>query len=215
MQPSVAGSPISGHPARDGQAAAFLPGGAADIIAAFPGHGPPVGLPVRHHDLVFLKHFSQVIGFLVVVTISLIGLGYYLNTRMPEHVNPVAQAKVTARIQPAGAVYAGATGAAAQAQAAQAALEAAKGQVAYDGTLDGSVIFGNLCTGCHTAGVGGAPKLVKGDWTARLAQGKDVLHKHAIEGYKNVGVMPAKGGNPALTDAQVIATVDWMLTQLK
>jgi cytochrome c5 len=26
--------------------------------------------------------------------------------------------------------------------------------------------------------------------------------------------MPAKGGNPALTDEQVKATVDWMLSQI-
>ena len=171
---------------------------------------------MRHHDLVFLKHFSQVIGFLMLVTVALIVLGLYINTKMPHEPNPVAEARTLARIQPAGAVYAGATGAAAQAQAAQAALEAAKGQVAYGGTLDGSVIFGNLCTGCHTAGVGGAPKLAKADWAARIAQGKDVLHKHAIEGFTGAhGVMPAKGGNPALTDEQVMATVDWMLTQLK
>jgi cytochrome c5 len=41
------------------------------------------------------------------------------------------------------------------------------------------------------------------------------LYKHAIEGYNNVGVMPARGGNPSLTDAQVSATVDWMLGNLK
>jgi cytochrome c5 len=174
-----------------------------------------VEFPVRHHDLVFVKHFAQVIGFLVLVTVALIGLGYYLNTLKPVEANPAAEARMLSRIQPAGAVFAGATGAAAQAQAAADALEAAKGQVAYGGTLDGKVVFDNLCTGCHTAGVGGAPKLVAGDWAARLAQGKDVLHKHAIEGYQNVGVMPAKGGNPALTDEQVIATVDWMLAQLK
>jgi cytochrome c5 len=170
---------------------------------------------VRHHDLVFVKHFAQVIGFLVVVTVALIGLGYYLNGQKPVDPNPAAEARTLARIQPAGAVYAGATGAAAQAQAAAAALEAAKGQVAYGGTLDGSVIFGNLCTGCHTAGVGGAPQLTQAAWAPRLAQGKDVLHKHAIEGFQNIGVMPPKGGNPALTDEQVMATVDWMLTQLK
>ena len=51
---------------------------------------------------------------------------------------------------------------------------------------------------------------------ARIAQGKDTLHKHAIEGYTGAaGVMPAKGGNPALTDEQVIATVDWMLANLQ
>jgi cytochrome c5 len=170
---------------------------------------------VRHHDLVFVKHFAQVIGFLVLVTVALIGLGYFLNTRMPAHPNPAAEARTLGRIQPAGAVYAGATGAAAQAQAAQAALDAAKGQVAYGGTLDGSTIFGNLCTGCHTSGVANAPKLEKAAWTARLGQGKDVLYKHAIEGYQNVGLMPAKGGNPALTDEQVKVTVDWMLAQLK
>jgi len=27
--------------------------------------------------------------------------------------------------------------------------------------------------------------------------------------------MPAKGGNPALTDAQVEATVKWMVSQVK
>ena len=170
---------------------------------------------MRHHDLVFVKHFAQVIGFLVFVTVALIGLGYFLNTRMPAHPNPAAEARTLGRIQPAGAVYAGATGAAAQAQAAAAAAEAAKGQVAYGGTLDGATIFGNLCTGCHTAGVANAPKLEKAAWTARIAQGNDTLYKHAIEGYQNVGMMPAKGGNPALTDEQVKATVDWMLAQLK
>jgi cytochrome c5 len=170
---------------------------------------------VRHHDLVFVKHFAQVIGFLVVVTLSLIGLGAYLNTLKPVERNPAAEARTLARIQPAGAVYAGATGAAAQAQAAAAAAEAAKGQVAYGGTLDGKEIFGNLCTGCHTSGAGGAPKLEKAAWSARIAKGVDVLHQHAIQGFQDKGVMPPKGGNPALTDEQVIATVDWMLSQVK
>jgi cytochrome c5 len=171
-----------------------------------------VDLPVRHHDLVFLKHFSQVIGFLMLVTVALIVLGLYINTKMPHEPNPVAEARTLARIQPAGAVYAGATGAAAQAQAAQAALEAAKGQVAYGGTLDGSVIFGNLCTGCHTAGVGGAPKLAKADWTARIAQGKETLYKHAIEGYTGKGgVMPAKGGRVDASDDAIKAAVDYMV----
>ena len=172
---------------------------------------------MRNHDLVFLKHFSQVIGFLVAVTIALILLGMYINALKPPEINPAAEAATRERIQPIGAVYAGSTGAAAQAQAAAAAAEAAKGQVAYGGTLDGGEIYGQLCTGCHTAGVGKAPTLVKAAWTARIAQGVDTLHKHAIEGYQGPdgGVMPARGGNPALSDEQVIATVDWMLTQLK
>ena len=172
---------------------------------------------MRNHDIVFLKHFSQVIGILVGITIALILLGMYINQLKPPEPNPVAEAATVARIQPAGAVFAGATGAAAQAAAASAAAEAAKGQVAYGGSTDGSVIFGNLCTGCHTAGVAKAPKLLKAEWSARIAQGVDTLHSHAINGFTGPdgGVMPARGGNPSLTDEQVKATVDWMLTQLK
>lgn len=172
---------------------------------------------MRNHDLVFLKHFSQVIGLLVAITFALILLGFYINGLKPAQPNRTAIAATLSRIQPVGAVFAGATGAAAQAAAASAAAEAAKGQVAYGGTLDGSVIYGGLCTGCHTAGVAQAPKLEKAAWTARIAQGMDMLHAHAINGYTGPagGVMPARGGNPALTDEQVKATVDWMLTQLK
>ncbi len=172
---------------------------------------------MRTYDLVFLKHFSQVIALLVSITIVLILLGIYINGLKPPEINRVAEAATLARIQPAGGVYAGSTGAAAQAAAAAAAADAAKGQVAYDGTLDGSVIFGNLCTGCHTAGVAMAPKLEKAAWAARIAQGVATLHAHAINGYNGPdgGIMPARGGNPALSDEQVKATVDWMLTQLK
>ena len=90
------------------------------------------------------------------------------------------------------------------------------GQVAYDGTLDGKVIYDNLCGACHTSGAGGAPKLERAAWTARIAQGMDTMNKHAIEGFQgSAGIMPAKGGNPSLTDEQVIATVDWMVDNLK
>ena len=175
------------------------------------------GSHVRNHDRVFLKNFSLVMAVLVAITIALILAGVYLNGLKPVEPNRAAEAATVARIQPVGAVFAGSTGAAAQAAAAQAALDAAKGQVAYDGTLDGAVIYGQLCTGCHTNGVAMAPKLEKSAWTARIAQGSDTLHKHAIEGYKGPdgGMMPARGGNPSLSDEQVIATVDWMLAQLK
>ncbi|MFZ5658100.1 MAG: c-type cytochrome [Pseudomonadota bacterium] len=171
---------------------------------------------MRNYDLEFLKKFSMVIGFLVVLTFALILGALYLHGTLPTERDPSANRMVAERIAPAGAVYAGQTGAAAQAAAAAAAEAAAASQVAYGGTLDGSVIYNQLCAGCHGAGAGGAPTLTRAQWTARLAQGTDTLHKHAIEGFQgSAGVMPAKGGNPALTDEQVIATVDWMLANLK
>lgn len=171
---------------------------------------------MRNHDLVFLKHFSQVIGILVAITIALILLGLYFNAQQQPDPNPVAEAATIDRIRGVGGVYAGSTGAAAQAAAKAAAAAAAAGQVAYEGTLDGSVIYGKLCSACHGSGAGGAPKLETAAWTARIAQGMDVLNDHAIQGYTgSAGMMPAKGGNPSLSDEQVVATVQWMVDNLK
>src|SRR6476469_4439256 len=93
---------------------------------------------VRNYDLDFLKKFSLVIGFLVLVTLGLQFLAYQLNKAVPPEVSPVAVQRTQNRIAPLGAVYAGATGAAAQAAAASAAAAAAASQVAYGGTKDGS-----------------------------------------------------------------------------
>lgn len=171
---------------------------------------------MRNYDLDFLKKFSMVIGFLLLVTISLILFAHHLHGLIPPEVSPEAAQQTEARIAPSGAVYAGATGAAAQAAAQAASQAAAAAQVAYGGTTDGSVIFGNLCTGCHSSGAGGAPTLTHAHWDARIAKGKDTLYDHAIHGFSGTsGVMPPKGGNPALSDAQVKATVDWMISQVK
>ena len=179
------------------------------------GHAPR-DVCVRNYDLDFLKKFSLVILFLIVVTGGLIGLAWSLHgTIAPEEPQAVTQQRLD-RIAPVGDVYAGSTGAAAQAAAASAAAAQAASQVAYGGTLDGSVIYNNLCAGCHTSGAGGAPTLVQAQWTSRLAQGTETLHRHAIEGFTGAaGVMPARGGNPALSDEQVIASVDWMIENLQ
>jgi len=171
---------------------------------------------VRNHDLVFLKHFSMVILFLMGVTVVLLLFAGYMHGTAPHEKDPRAEQRTNERIAPLAGVYAGDTGAAAQAAAAQAALAAAASQVAYDGTLDGSVIYGNLCAGCHTSGAGGAPQLTQAAWSNRVAQGVDTLVKHAIEGYQGqAGLMPARGGNPSLSDEQVAATVKWMVDNLK
>ncbi|AKJ30808.1 c-type cytochrome [Caldimonas brevitalea] len=77
----------------------------------------------------------------------------------------------------------------------------------------GKKVYGNVCAMCHAAGVAGAPKPGdQADWTARSAQGKDVLYKHAIDGFTGAkGMMPARGGNASLTDDEVKAAVDYMI----
>ncbi|MCE2943178.1 MAG: c-type cytochrome [Lysobacteraceae bacterium] len=168
---------------------------------------------MRNHDLVFLKHFSQVIAVLFGIMVLLILLGLYLNSRKVHEPNPIAEARVVERIQPLGGVYAGETGAAAAAAAVKAAAEAAAAAgPPYGGTLDGAVIYQNLCSACHANGAGGAPAPTAAAWAPRLAQGRDTLVKHATEGFQGAaGIMPARGGNARLTDEQVAASVDYMI----
>ena len=79
----------------------------------------------------------------------------------------------------------------------------------------GKSVYGKTCAMCHAAGVAGAPKPGdKTEWGPRIAQGKDTLYKHAIEGYTgSKGMMPAKGGAANLTDDEVKAAVDYMADQ--
>ena len=79
----------------------------------------------------------------------------------------------------------------------------------------GEAAFKKTCAMCHQTGVAGAPKLGdKADWAPRIAQGKDMLYKHAIEGFNGEkGAMPAKGGNPAMGDDDVKAAVDFMIAK--
>ncbi|MGB9129948.1 MAG: c-type cytochrome [Thiobacillus sp.] len=77
--------------------------------------------------------------------------------------------------------------------------------------VHGQKIYRQACAFCHDRGVAGAPKT--GDvaaWNARLAQGMASLYTVAIRGK---GAMPARGGNPSLTDADVNAAVDYMIAQ--
>lgn len=171
---------------------------------------------MNKHDLVFLKHFAQVIAGLFAVMVLLIIGATWVYSSLPKEENPAHTAQVDSRLLPVSDSYAGETGRAALAQAQAAAAAAAASQVAYEGTLDGSVIYGKLCSACHGSGAGGAPKLEHAFWDARIAQGAEKLIAHATQGFQGQsGVMPAKGGNPALTDEQVAATVKWMIDNVK
>lgn len=79
----------------------------------------------------------------------------------------------------------------------------------------GKSVYGKTCALCHGAGVAGAPKPGdKADWGPRIAQGKETLYKHAIEGFTgSKGMMPARGGGTSLTDDEVKAAVDFMADQ--
>jgi len=77
----------------------------------------------------------------------------------------------------------------------------------------GKSTFDAVCTACHGTGVAGAPKVGdKTAWAPRVKSGKDALYASALHGK---GTMPPKGGNPALSDADVKAAVDYMVAAAK
>jgi len=100
-----------------------------------------------------------------------------------------------------------------EAVAPEAAAPAAAADTAVAG-VDGKKVYGNVCSMCHAAGVAGAPKPGdKADWGPRIAQGKDMLYKHALEGFTGAkGMMPARGGSTTLKDEEVKAAVDYMVS---
>lgn len=69
----------------------------------------------------------------------------------------------------------------------------------------GEEVVKGVCSMCHQAGLMAAPMLGdKGQWEPRIAQGYATLVKHAIEGIRS---MPARGGNPDLSDAEIASAV--------
>ncbi len=81
----------------------------------------------------------------------------------------------------------------------------------------GKSIYETNCAGCHDSDVAGAPKPGdKADWKNRMQQGHDIMAKKAIQGMEGKrGVMPPKGGNDVLTDEEVTAAVNYMISLTK
>lgn len=75
----------------------------------------------------------------------------------------------------------------------------------------GRAIFEKNCLTCHGVRASGAPQLRDHEaWRKRIAQGFDVLMRHALLGHRN---MPPKGGASNLSDEEVAAAVGYVVDQ--
>lgn len=157
-------------------------------------------------DREFLKLFSGLIGALVALTIVLIILANAVAGS--SHKSAPDTTAVAERIKPVGEVAIGQppSGGVNLIPTANAA-----------GADKGKAVFDTSCAACHGTGIAGAPKLGdKAAWKDRLAKGNAKLYENAIKGFQGkTGFMPPKGGNPALSDADVKAAVDYMVSQVK
>lgn len=166
---------------------------------------------MEDQDQAFIQKFSKVLIGLVVFAIVILGVAWFLNGYNEMSHNPARQQAKLDRLAPVAGVYAGETGRAAALAAAKAAAPEAMA-VAFDGSLDGSMIYENACATCHANGVAGAPEMVASAWSGRLDKGTEMLISNAING---IGAMPARGGRADLSDEQVAASVTHMLDMLE
>ena len=165
-------------------------------------------------DQKFFDMYSLVIGVLVVAAIGI----YILAAKMSESTQQVYtretaeyQAAVLERIAPVGEVYLPGE----EQQADAPVVETAAEPEPIATAMTGPQVYNTACLACHASGVGGAP--VVGDtaqWADRIAQGVDVLTRHALEGFSGgAGYMPPKGGRIDLSDEEVASAVDYMVDE--
>jgi len=72
----------------------------------------------------------------------------------------------------------------------------------------GEQVYNEVCANCHASGALGSPKYQDAAaWGKRLGQGYAVLLDHSIKGLRQ---MPARGGEPDLTDLEVARGMVYM-----
>lgn len=165
-------------------------------------------------DQKFFDMYSLVIGVLAIIAL-LIFVGSMKLSDLTQDIYTADAAEYRAavedRIRPFGQVYM--PGEETAAAAPQVAPAPPAQPVATQ--LSGPQVYNEACLMCHGSGIGGAPMLSDAAaWEARIAQGTDVLYQHAIEGFTgNAGFMPAKGARMDLSDDEVRAAVDYMVSE--
>jgi len=169
-------------------------------------------------DRDFLKMFSGLIAALVALTVIIFILaqmvvsgtsikpGKSVSAENTSATVPNDDA-VAARIKPVGEVSLSGNGVMNSLIPAANAAGADPGKATYEST----------CVACHGAGVAGAPVFGnKTAWAPHIAKGIPTLQEHAIKGFQGrAGFMPAKGGNASLSDADVKAAVEYMVSHGK
>lgn len=160
-------------------------------------------------DKAFFYNYSIVIGLLAVMIIIFLVLALYLGVD-EDAVARKQSTKVSANTVPVGVVN----------LLDEDAEEVEVATVATVATSEepvemGQRVYNGLCISCHN-GLPNIPKVGdKAAWESRIAQGMALLYEHSIKGFISEGgliAMPPKGGNLNLSDEEVKAAVDYMVT---
>lgn len=162
----------------------------------------------QEQDKAFFKNFTIVLIILAVMMGLFIAVGIMVGgvTESPERI----AAEVMKNTEPVAKVQMEGD------EPEEPAIEEATEMAAAGGDDAGKATYDSICVACHSSGIPNIPQL--GDtaaWAPRIAQGTEKLYENAINGYTGESgmPMPAKGGNPDLSDENVKAAVDYMIAK--
>jgi cytochrome c5 len=169
----------------------------------------------KEQDRVFFRNFSLSLGIIAVMMVVFYIIAQYAGSN-DEAEAKMRASKVAEITEPVG-----------QVTAVGEEVEEATEEVVADASADGGEasgdvgqkVYDGLCVNCHGIAALAAMIPQTGDapaWEARVAKGIDALYDSAINGFTgDMGMMPGKGGNPALSDDEVKAAVDYMINQVQ
>lgn len=151
----------------------------------------------------FAKILYWLMGGMVAFAVLLVLLAALVASLVSDdETDPLSRQVLAERIAPAGQVNTGEPGQVMTAESEAPAQE----------SLAGDEVYRNNCAACHDSGAMQAPMISDAaSWDERLAQDTETLVRHAIEG---IGQMPARGGNPGLSDGDVERAVEYMLEEV-
>ena len=154
-------------------------------------------------------------AFVFPITIIVLLAQYASGGISPDNSDPALSKEVVAkRLKPVGSLVL--TNSSSQAGSEQSiktgpAKSMAPSSVVSGGPGKVETIYSASCSACHASGAAGAPKLGdKQAWALRIKNGSEVLYNSAIKGKK---AMPPKGGNVSLSNEDVKAVVDYMVSK--